>query len=197
MNGIRSFIAIELPEPVKDGLAKLEDILKNTVAFPAKWVATNSIHLTLCFLGEIGPEQIEAVKSVMASTASETAPFELKLTSLGAFPNLERPQIIWAGVQGNLEALQRLHRELEAGLQVMGYRPENRLFKPHLTLARIRDDAGTRARQEIGKVISSVSGLMHREFIVSEINLMKSDLQRSGPVYTRLQVAKFQSKAKI
>ncbi len=191
MNGIRSFIAIELPEDVKATLGKIETSLKSK-AVPAKWVAPDSIHLTLCFLGEISPGQVEAVKGVMTSVAMKPPAFTLALAAAGAFPDLRRPQTVWVGLQGNLEALSYLHKELEEALRLTGYKPEARPFRPHLTIARLRDEATPQARGELGKAIGllpPVSG----EIPATAISLMKSTLLPAGPVYTRLYLAKLKA----
>jgi RNA 2',3'-cyclic 3'-phosphodiesterase len=190
MNGIRSFVAVEMPPDVKQELGKIQIFLRQAAACPAKWVAPESIHLTLSFLGEISPAQVEAVKGVMDKIAVASPVFNLSLDHVGAFPNLRQPQTVWVGIQGDMEILSRLHKNLEESLRVTGYKPEDRAFKPHLTLARVRDEASVQARQSLGEALVRVPGVKSGIISVTEISMFESELTRSGPMYTRLHRAK-------
>jgi 2'-5' RNA ligase len=127
----------------------------------------------------------------MAGVAAAFQPFKLGLTQPGAFPNLRQPQTLWLGLGGDTDILSRLHRRLEAGLKDTGYKPENQAFAPHLTLARLRDEASPACRQRLGEAASNpavtVSGLIN----VTAINLMQSRLTPAGAVYSRLFSAVF------
>ena len=186
MNAVRAFIAIELPPEVRAELSRVQLRLKSASACPAKWVEPGSVHLTLCFLGEISPAQVEAVKGVMVQVVAGFHPFALELTQAGAFPNLRQPQTLWVGLGGGLDSLSKLHRQLEEGLRTTGYKPEDRPFRPHLTLARVRDEATPAERQGLGEAVGRLSGPIAGRIDVSEINLMKSQLTPSGAVYSRL-----------
>jgi 2'-5' RNA ligase len=190
MNGIRSFIAIEMPPDVKRELGKIQTFLELAADCPAKWVAPESIHLTLSFLGEINQVQIGAVKGVMDNIASASPAFRLSLDHVGAFPNIGQPQTVCVGIQGDMEILSRLHKNLEESLRVTGYKPEDRAFKPHLTLARVRDEASVQARQSLGEALTRTPGARPGIINVTEISLFKSELTRSRPVYTSLYRAK-------
>jgi 2'-5' RNA ligase len=164
--------------------------LKQAADCPAKWVSPQGIHLTLCFLGEISQAQVEAVKGVMASTAPDFPQFRLSLAGVGAFPGLERPQTVWTGLSGDIETLCRLQIALESGLSTAGYKPESRPYRPHLTLARIREEATPPARRRLGEAIRQMPPLVPEGISVSEISLMRSELFRSGAVYSRIHAAK-------
>jgi len=190
MNGTRAFIAIELPPEVKAVLSRLQAALKKAAPdCPAKWVAPEGIHLTLCFLGEISPSQVEAVKGVMAGVAPQFAPFSLEISRPGAFPDLLRPQTLWVGLDGELDTLTNMHQLLEKDLKPTGYRPENRSFRPHLTLARVRDEAAPAARQKLGEAISHSNIAIPGRVTVSAISLLKSQLTPGGAIYSRLFAA--------
>jgi 2'-5' RNA ligase len=179
-----------MPPDAKQELGKIQIFLRQAAACPAKWVAPESIHLTLSFLGEIGPVQVEAVKGVMDKIAFASPAFNLSLDHVGAFPSLRQPQTVWVGIQGDMEILSRLHKNLEESLRVTGYKPEDHAFKPHLTLARVRDEASVQARQSLGEALVRVPGVKSGIISVTEISLFKSELTRSGPIYTRLYRAK-------
>jgi 2'-5' RNA ligase len=112
-------------------------------------------------------------------------PFRLRARGLGVFPNLKRAQVAWVGIDGEVDRLSRLQKQLESNLARLGFTPESRAFTPHLTLARLKNYASPDERQSFGRLISS------REFAAGEIDveaisLMKSQLTRSGAIYSRL-----------
>jgi 2'-5' RNA ligase len=184
MEDIRVFIAIELPEEVKRILTELETRLQSK-KYPAKWVIPANIHLTLKFLGDISVNSIPDIREVMEEAALYTAPFKLGVSGAGVFPNMRRIQIIWAGINGDLTNLTELQKKLDAGLEKLGFAPESRPFTAHLTLARMRDEASPAERETAGKIIDATQ-FDASEFQVDAINLIKSELKREGPVYTRV-----------
>jgi RNA 2',3'-cyclic 3'-phosphodiesterase len=190
---IRSFIAIELPEEVKTGLKQVQALLSSASQANAKWVDPDSIHLTLKFLGNVDAGKLELVGKAMEDAASTTGPLNLELKGLGAFPNLKRVQIVWVGVTGDLERLQALQETLETNLEPLGFPPEGRAFTPHLTLARVRDFATPAERQALGDLISRTQIESNLIIKASSISLMKSQLTRSGAVYTELRSAELKS----
>jgi 2'-5' RNA ligase len=183
---IRTFIAIELPVEVKNDLKQLVTNLKNKEACPAKWVDSDAIHLTLKFLGNIGPDKIDLIKQIMRESAAATGPFHLQLGGLGAFPNLNRAQVVWVGITGDLDNLESLQQKLEQGLAGVGFTPERRPFTPHLTLARVRETATLSQRQLLGERISGQLWESSFKIGVDSYSLMRSQLSRSGAVYTQL-----------
>jgi 2'-5' RNA ligase len=186
---IRSFIAIELPEAVKLNLSQLEVQLKLGRQSSVKWVAPDSIHLTLKFLGNIVVESTKDIVQAMAEAAQGIPPFRLEVKELGVFPNLKRVQVAWVGLQGEVDKLGQLQQRLDANLSRLGFAPEGRSFTPHLTIARLRDKASPAERQAFGQLIISTrfeAGM----FTADALSLMKSQLTREGPIYSRIdQVA--------
>jgi 2'-5' RNA ligase len=182
---IRSFIAIELPEAVKLNLSQLEAKLKSGRQTSIKWVAPDSIHLTLKFLGNIVVESIKDITQAMAEAAQGIPPFRLEVKDLGVFPNLKRVQVAWVGLQGEVDKLSQLQQRLDANLSRLGFAPEGRPFTPHLTIARLRDNASPAERQAFGQVITSTR-FEAGAFTVDALNLMKSQLTREGPIYSRI-----------
>lgn len=183
MEEIRSFIAIELPEEVKRGLARLQAQLKAGKQPSVKWVDPYNIHLTLKFLGNITTDKIGGITEAMEVAAQGIAPFPLELSDLGAFPNLRRVQVVWVGVSGELAQLSQLHQRLESNLTPLGFAPENRPFTPHLTLARFREQASPEEQQNLGQLLVGKKLEATYGFTVHAINLMQSELTREGPIY--------------
>jgi 2'-5' RNA ligase len=186
MENIRAFIAIELPCELKEALAGLQSKLKAATACPAKWVPADNIHLTLSFLGDIQPLQVNDIQQTLTQICGELAPFKLYIGKLGAFPNYYRPQVVWIGLDGDMEPLSSLHRKIEAGLARLGFKPENHSFSPHLTLARLRDEALSAERQKLGDTVNRTICEINHALPISEICLMRSNLTPAGAIYTRL-----------
>ena len=119
-----------------------------------RWVRPAGIHLTLRFLGDAPAEQVAAVRAGLDQVAVQCAPFELHLKSLGCFPNLRRPRVIWVGLEDPEERLRELQRAVEEQVRSLGWELEERTFRPYLTLGRVRQrqrsSEATWARQPPG-----------------------------------------------
>ncbi|NIM44435.1 MAG: RNA 2',3'-cyclic phosphodiesterase, partial [Nitrososphaeria archaeon] len=152
MGLIRSFIAIELPEEIRLELARLEDSLKSGGISFVKWVNPLGIHLTLKFLGNVAPAMVAKITTAMAEVAGGRTPFRLEVGRLGIFPNIRQPRLAWVGVEGEVDKLAKLQRQIDASLSLLGFPKEQRPFTPHLTLGRLRDRASTRQRQQFGEL---------------------------------------------
>jgi len=190
MEQIRSFIAIELPGELKSGLSQLQAQLKAAGHAPVKWVDPYSSHLTLKFLGNIAADRVDEITRVMEAAAREISPFHLEVRGLGAFPNLRRVQVVWVGVGGEVEQLGQLQRSIESGLAPLGFAPESREFRPHLTIARLRERASLDEQQSFGQIIGSTGFETVYRFGVDSVNLMRSQLTREGAIYTRISSAR-------
>jgi len=190
MERIRSFIAIELPQDLKTELAGLQTKLK--VDRPrVKWVSPEGIHLTLKFLGDVDASRISQVSQAMTEAVKGIAPIELTVGQLGVFPNYERVQVVWVGLEGDLTPIDRLYRQLEDSLTKIGFPPEQRGFKPHLTLARVADEALPEERKRFGDFILSSKAQINHSIKATGLSLMKSVLAPRGAVYTRLACVDF------
>ena len=191
MEKVRSFIAIELPAELKQGLAQLQARLKVDNQPGIKWANPNDVHLTLKFLGNISPTIIDQITRGITNAAQKIPPFTLYVQQLGAFPSLKPPLIATAALVGELDKLSQLQKLLESSLSGLGFAPEPRSFKPHLTLARLRSQATPDERQRLGELIASTRFETGQGIKVNSINLMKSQLTRDGPIYSKLSSAGF------
>ncbi len=190
MEIIRSFIAIELPDELRQELSRLEDRLKSGNQPPVKWVDPYSIHLTLKFLGNISIDKIGQITSAMEEAARGISPFHLEVNGLGAFPNLKRVQVAWVGLGGEISQLTQLQKHIESNLALLGFAPESRAFTPHLTLARVHDQASPDERQRLGQAIASTGLEKSLDIRVDTVSLMKSQLTREGAIYSRIGYVK-------
>jgi len=185
---IRSFIAIELPEEAKEGLARLRSELERDEHKFVKWVAPGGIHLTLKFLGNIPSKRVTEITEAIEETARGISPFHLEISGLGAFPSLKQARVFWVGIGGEVDKLSRLQQNIDSALAILGFAKEERSFVPHLTLARIRQGAPPPERRSFGELIGSTVFEDKYHVEVEAINLMRSQLTPAGAIYTCLSV---------
>jgi RNA 2',3'-cyclic 3'-phosphodiesterase len=180
---IRSFLAFELPEGIKNEVARIAIGAKNT-GLDAGWVKPDNIHLTMVFMGDMEERDMPAIISCMDNALKNITPFEISLSSMGVFPDIRRPRVLWLGLNGDFAGLSALRDALQTPLAVFGVEQEKRAFAPHLTLARFRRPAKDAAL--LKKVIDKYSDISGPEERLDELVLFKSDLRQGGSVYTRI-----------
>jgi len=185
---IRSFIAIELPEEAKKGLARLRKELERDEHKFVKWVDPRGIHLTLKFLGNIPFNRITEITKAIEEAAQGVSPFHLEISSLGAFPSLRQARVFWVGIGGEVDKLSRLQQDIDSALAALGFTKEERPFVPHLTLARIREGASPPERRSFGELVGSTTFEDKYPVEVEAIRLMRSQLTPAGAIYTCLSV---------
>ena len=174
---LRLFVALELPVTVKDGiLTVIEDLRSRGTR--ASWSRSGTMHLTLAFLGDTEEGLLCPLNEALLDASSAVEPFSWMIRGLGAFPSPRRPKVIWAGVDAP-EALFELKRRIDAALEPLGFSPERRRFRPHVTLGRVRDDAQATGFE---MVLASTES---PEFTIptDEVLLMKSTLKRGGALH--------------
>jgi 2'-5' RNA ligase len=186
MEQVRSFIAIELPDELKLELSQLVAKLKSGEQSWVKWVDPYNIHLTLKFLGNVAVDMLDDITGALEKAAQGIAPFHLEVKELGVFPNLRRVQVAWVGISGEVDKLAQLQQHIESNLAPLGFAPESRPFVPHLTLARLRDQALLAERQRFGQLITGTKFEAANAIKVNAISLMRSQLTREGAIYSRI-----------
>jgi len=184
---IRSFLAIELPEPILRKIEEVEADLKSAHA-DARWVSPEKIHLTLKFFGNIEASRIDSIFKSIEEPVRTTQPFSLKVQGVGAFPNMKSPRVIWMGLVNGSQILISFQKEIEAQLEKIGFQPEDRPFRPHLTLARVKSSRG---RNDLVGRMEKHKEEEFGDFQVERVILFKSDLKPSGPIYTALRELRF------
>lgn len=186
MEAIRSFIAVALPPEIKEKLAQVQARLWAGTAAPVKWVAPDSLHLTLQFLGNISPDLTGRITAAIGEAAIGEAPMKLGIAGLGVFPDSRRVRVVWVGLHGDVARLAGLQKRIAAALEPLGFTPEKRPFAPHLTLGRVRDGATPPERQALGELITATGFEDGGEFTVAAVYLMRSQLTREGPIYSQI-----------
>ena len=195
MDTMRCFVAVETPQPVRAALADIQAAAgrelarvdpSNSAARSLKWVDPSGIHLTLKFLGPVPSGQIPAIEAALREGCTALPALSLRLSGLGAFPSPQRARVLWVGLGGDLQRLAGLQQCVEATMADLGYEPEARAFSPHLTLARVREEAMPEDRRRLGEAIARVPPPPPISFPVDALSLMRSELGRAGARYTRL-----------
>jgi 2'-5' RNA ligase len=185
---IRSFIAVELPEEAKEGLARLKKELERDEHKFVKWVDPRGIHLTLKFLGNIPSEQVAEITEAIEGAAQGISPFHLEIGGLGAFPSLRQARVFWVGIGGEVDKLSRLQQNIDSALAALRFAKEERSFVPHLTLARIKQGASPLERRSFGELVGSTIFEDKYHVTVESISLMRSQLKPAGAIYTCLSL---------
>ncbi|MCS7192022.1 MAG: RNA 2',3'-cyclic phosphodiesterase [Armatimonadetes bacterium] len=186
---IRSFVALELSEDVRERLKDLLQQLRQTKA-AVKWVEPENLHLTLKFLGEVPESQIEEIVNALKSIAQATLTFSFTVCGVGGFPNLNRPKVLWAGVEAS-ENLMTLQRMVEQAMERLGFSPEERTYHPHITIGRVKAMVGI---EEVKMILSKNLGTVFGVVPANHLTLFRSDLSKEGPTYTPLAKLPFTAK---
>jgi 2'-5' RNA ligase len=178
MSTLRAFLAAEIGEGARRAAAAAAARLAREVrGREVRWAQPATYHLTLRFLGEIEPDRAAPLVARVREALAGVAPFELRLGAVTAFPGPRRPRVIVATVEPEAP-LVALARGVEAAVVRAGFPPEERPFRPHLTLGRVRDRAHP----------ALVAGPLSAEpFRVAEVVLYRSDLQPEGALHTPLE----------
>ncbi len=179
---IRSFIAIDLSDAARRQIEE-SDAGAEEERCPGWMVRIEGIHLTLKFLGNVVPELIEEIKPVIARLASQTGPIHIEPAGCGAFPTIKAPRVIWVGLRGRIGPLAELAQRVEAEMASFGFEPEDRPFKPHLTLGRVR---GRARLQPLQQILLAHQDFTAQPFDAVEVVLYKSELRPDGARYTPL-----------
>jgi len=181
----RLFIAVPLPPPAMRLIGELIATL-GANDWPVRWIAADTAHLTLQFLGDTPPERAELLRLALAPVVAAHAAFALQTDGLGVFPNPRRPRVLWLGLQGETEHLAALQRDVNALLRRLAFPFDARPFNPHITLGRLRDGAD-RERDlpaAIERGLTAAAGRLDlaapRPVPVREVLLVRSFLSRQG-----------------
>ena len=183
MEKVRTFVAIKLTPEIISNIGRVQEELKRTDA-QVRWVKPENIHLTLKFLAHVTPEELEKAKITTKKTIGPFAPFEMSVASLGAFPRMKYPRVIWVGIDKGREELKRMASHLEEELAIVGFAKEKRPFSPHLTLGRVKSSKG---RERLVEAFTKLKASNLGNMRVTQISIMKSELKPQGPIYTSLE----------
>ena len=194
---MRAFFAVTLPTDLAESLAEVQSAFDDAAGLTA--VDPEQAHVTLKFLGEVprtasgGTRNVD-VDDLRAAGAravddADIDPFTCSVAGLGVFPSLEYISVVWAGIEAGGIELTRLHESLEAETTALGFDPEDHVFTPHVTLARMND---ARGKEQIQRTVRE----RHPEvgsFTVEAVRLVESTLTPEGPVYETVEAFELRS----
>lgn len=179
----RIFIAVELDANLHQAIVDTQRRL-DAAGAKVRWIKPGNLHLTLRFLGEISPVKVARAKLAAREAAAGVGPFTISLRTLGAFPSLQRPKVIWIGVDEGGEQLETLARRLDSALARQRFPRESHEFRPHLTLARVKD---ARHWGDLVRALGQFKDVAIGSQRVEALTVMESRLMPEGPVYTRVE----------
>jgi 2'-5' RNA ligase len=176
---MRVFIAIDLPEEIRKGLGELQRALR-PVTGTARWVPPDAIHITLKFIGEVAETRIRDIDSALAGLSWK--PIMVTVRGVGFFPGNRSPRVFWAGLMAPM--MPGFAEKLDARLEQLGFDKDKRAFRPHITLARAREN-----RMDNSLVAAAQSYEQHEfgSFSADRFFLFQSELKPTGAVYTKLK----------
>ncbi|SLM29490.1 conserved hypothetical protein [Desulfamplus magnetovallimortis] len=178
----RAFIAISLPDSIVLFLQKLQsDIRTKFPDITGSWTKTDSMHLTLSFLGNIHMEQVANIKAAMNIAASQAPSCKLFASGCGVFPSVKKAGVLWSGLKGDTMEISNLHSNLTTILERRGFPRERRSFRPHLTMCRLKKEHDPLM---LAQLIKSFQNEKSLSFRCKTIDLFRSDLKPSGAVHT-------------
>jgi 2'-5' RNA ligase len=182
-NFVRTFIAVEIPLEVKERAVRLIDQLRATPA-KVKWVSPAAMHWTIKFLGDVAMTETPQICQAVARAVEPLAPFDVEACGAGAFPDARRPRTVWIGMSQGADQMIELHDRVEAELETLGYRPEGRRFRPHLTIGRVR--SGPHEAEELGRLVEAHADFDGGLSTVFEAVVFTSELGPDGPTHEPL-----------
>lgn len=177
---IRAFIAVRIPDDIQSELCRLGAQFRSEIR-RASWVREGNIHLTLKFLGDIERSMIDQISRELKSIAEKTRRFEMAIDHLGVFPNPRRPRVLWVGVNDGRDQLSELAAQVDDALAGLGFPKEERAFRPHLTLARIK------ASHDLTSALEANERFNRLSVEVNSFELIRSQLTPKGAIYTTIE----------
>jgi 2'-5' RNA ligase len=180
---LRAFLALDLPPEIRKEIGIIQGRLKKILQGDIRWTNPKGMHLTLKFFGSIFPGQVAAICGTVEPIVAQAMPLALEVKTLGAFPGTKRPRVIWLGIQGDVEPLVGLQREIDRKLFDCGFGAEERPFRPHLTLGRVRPSGKVAGLEDVA---ARENDYASGSFTAGGLGLWKSDLTPRGAIYTEL-----------
>ena len=177
---LRTFLALEIDDATRDALLKVQGGVEAAGA-KVKWVERENLHVTMNFLGDVGDEMLSRVCAIAAAVAAEFEPFDFEVRGAVCVPPKGKQlRMIWAGVSEPTGALSRLYDKLATAFEGLGFRQEERAFKPHITLARVKYAPNAEGfRRSVEQWAQTNFSLQHAD----ELVVLSSQLTADGPVY--------------
>ena len=194
---VRVFVAVGISAEAREQLVGAVERIRQGIPQGIQWANPDGMHLTLKFLGNIPSSGVGPLLDCLGPVAGDHSHFPLHLAGLGMFPNRRKPRVLWAGVNGDLDALSSLQQASEDAINALGYPPPGaaqrsrrygieRPFRPHITLGRPRRSVSDAQLARIGSVVSALTPPSPVGWQVEAVDVMQSERHPSGARYTIL-----------
>ena len=180
---MRLFIGVSIPGFALKEIIKIQEMLRPGLGSSIRWTNPTSLHLTLKFIGETTEHKRADIVKVIQDASKGFSGFSIDCIGLGVFPNRRLPKVIWLGFELKQELL-KLQNEIDNNLVIVGFGKEKQGFSPHLTIGRVNSQLASGESMFLNEKMDEFSGKVITTFPITEINLIKSDLKQSGPLYT-------------
>ena len=182
--GLRTFLAIDLPSTLQSTIG--QNVRTVQRALPGlSWSKPENLHVNLKFFGDTTESQVDRIRQAVEPAISHVSSFDLELKGFGMFPDNRAPRVLWIGLGGALDSLSSLAECVGRAVVPLGFPQEDRPFRPHLTVARVKKN-----QREVGRVLDTLGVLTDSfscgQFSVERVTLFQSDLRPIGPIYTKL-----------
>ncbi|MDI9624761.1 MAG: RNA 2',3'-cyclic phosphodiesterase [Methanothermobacter sp.] len=184
MEKIRSFLAIDVDNTLKDKIIEAQKVLEGADA-QLKFVEPENLHFTLKFFGQIDNKMIEELSRVIKESIGSYKPFKLKIEGVGVFPNKNYMRVIWLGAE-NPNEFSKIQKTLDEEFKKLGFKKE-KSYIPHLTIARVK---GGKNKDKLLEKIEEIEDIKIGEMQIKELKLKKSELRPEGPKYTTIKTFK-------
>ena len=179
----RVFCAVELPDEVRERLRDhVARLRKEVPEATASWSRVENIHLTLKFFGNVAVDRVSVISEAASRTVREFSGFRIVVGGTGAFPKPSRAQVLWIGVHDPSGKLSALQKRFDDECLADGFAKEDRAYRPHLTIARLRNPEGARhlADAHLNMTFANI------EVPITDLVIFRSELSPKGSKYTAL-----------
>ena len=178
---MRCFVAVDIPTGVRDALLAAQAALRGRLRHAdVRWVGSDQLHLTLKFLGTVPAERVAAISAALERVAASAALLSLTAAGLGAFPSTASARVLWAGITAGTGDSAELAAAIDAATAALGFAPETRPFRCHLTLGRVRSRRGVPG---LAAAIQQIRDVAFGRWVAADIVLYESRLRPTGALY--------------
>ena len=185
---LRLFVAIPIPEPVRDEIIRVQQELQPLVPRNVvRWARPDQFHLTLRFLGDVPADGVEDLKKSVGAVCRNARPLSLRAEGVGFFPNPRSPRVIWVGINDQEGRLGDLQKQIETVAGQFSAEPGEKNFMGHVTLGRLKNPRPADTR-DLAARAQSLEKRLFGEWPAHEIEIIRSELSPAGARHTSLAV---------
>ena len=180
---MRAFLAIEIEPFIKDRISQTQETINDCDSANIKFVETENIHLTLKFFGEIEDDKVDEITDIVNKSIKNYEAYSIKIVNIGAFPNIYRPRVIWAGIKDKEKTTIKLIEELDKKFNKIGFKKEKD-YVPHITIGRVKQVTD---KDKLSQTLKKLKKEYHGKMEVKRLCLKSSKLTPSGPIYENVK----------